>query len=173
MMALRRLFSRASLATIALASTAAAQQAPRFPADDATLERIWRLGMDSSHVQKLSQTLFDSIGPRLTGGPGIKAASDWVVDTYKSWGIEAKREQYGTWRGWRRGVSHIDLVTPRVRSLEGMMLAWSPGTKGRPVTAPVITLPQVRRQHRIREMATAGPRQDRDALARMAHVSAE
>ena len=76
--------------------------------------------------------LFDSIGPRLTGGPGIKAASDWVINTYKSWGIEAKREPYGTWRGWRRGVSHIDLVTPRVRSLEGMMLAWSPGTTGRP-----------------------------------------
>jgi len=45
-------------------------------------------------------------------------------------------------RGWRRGVSHIDLVSPRVRSLEGMMLAWSPGTKGRPVTAPVIVLPK-------------------------------
>jgi len=141
-MALRQILSRVSLATLALASIAAAQQAPHFPSDDATLERIWRLGMDSSHVQKLSQTLFDSVGPRLTGGPGIKAASDWVINTYKSWGIEAKREPYGTWRGWRRGVSHIDLVTPRVRSLEGMMLAWSPGTKGRPVTAPVITLPK-------------------------------
>ncbi|HEV8447918.1 MAG TPA: M20/M25/M40 family metallo-hydrolase [Gemmatimonadaceae bacterium] len=143
-MALRRLLLRSSLASVALAASAAAQTAPppHFPTDDATLQRIWRLGMDSSHVQKLSQTLFDSIGPRLTGGPGIKAASNWVINMYKSWGIEAKREPYGTWRGWRRGVSHIDLVSPRVRSLEGMMLAWSPGTNGRPVTAPVVVLPK-------------------------------
>lgn len=141
-MGLRHALLRSLFATAALAVSATAQQAPHFPTDDATLERIWRLGMDSSHVQKLSQTLFDSIGPRLTGGPGIKAASDWVISQYKSWGIEAKREQYGTWRGWRRGVSHIDLVSPRVRSLEGMMLSWSPGTKGKPVTAPVIVLPK-------------------------------
>ena len=89
-MPLRRLLSRVSLASIALAGIAGAQQAPHFPSDDATLERIWRLGMDSSHVQQLAQTLFDSIGPRLTGGPGIKAASDWVISTYKSWGIDAQ-----------------------------------------------------------------------------------
>ncbi|MEP6620295.1 MAG: M20/M25/M40 family metallo-hydrolase [bacterium] len=98
--------------------------------------------MDSSHVQELAQTLFDSIGPRLTGSPGIKAASDWVIGQYKAWGIDAKREQYGTWRGWRRGTSHIDLMTPRVRSLAGTMLAWSPGTKGKPVTAQAIVLPK-------------------------------
>ncbi|MFI5312453.1 MAG: hypothetical protein ACHQQ3_14545, partial [Gemmatimonadales bacterium] len=109
---------------------------------DPTIQRIWRLGMDSSHAQKLAQTLFDSIGPRLTGSPGIRAASDWVINSYKSWGIDAKREQYGTWRGWRRGVSHIDLMQPRVRSLAGTMLAWSPGTNGRAVTAEAVVLPK-------------------------------
>src|SRR5579862_8242815 len=63
---------------------------------------------------------------------------------FKSWGIDAKREQYGTRRGWRRGVSHIDLVQPRVRSLEGTMLAWSPGTNGRPVSAEALVLPKFR-----------------------------
>ncbi len=115
--------------------------AQQFPTNDATLRRIWRLGMDSSQVQSLSQTLFDSIGPRLTGSPGIRNASEWVIGKYKSWGIDAKREQYGTWRGWERGVSHIDLVEPRVRSLEGTMLAWSPGTNGKPVKAEAIVLP--------------------------------
>jgi hypothetical protein len=37
-------------------------------------------------------------------------------------------------------VSHIDLVAPRTRSLEGTMLAWSPGTKGKPVKAEAIIL---------------------------------
>jgi hypothetical protein len=88
--------------------------------------------MDSSQVQKLAQTLFDSIGPRLTGSPGMKAASDWVISQYKAWGIDARREQYGTWRGWRAARRHIDLVAPRVRSLEGTMLAWSPARTASP-----------------------------------------
>ena len=134
---------RATLAAAIIASPAAAQ-APTFPTNDAVLSRIWRLGMDSSQVQRLSQALFDSIGPRLTGSPGMLAASDWTIKQYQSWGIDAKREQYGTWRGWRRGLSHIDLVGPRVRSLEGTMLAWSPGTGGKKITAEAVVLPSFR-----------------------------
>ena len=129
--------------TLVAAATAKAQQVPlSFPTEDATIKRIWSVGMDSSQLQPLAHVFFDSIGPRLTASPGFKSASDWVVKTYKSWGIDARQEQYGTWRGWRRGASHIDLVSPRVRSLEGTMLAWSPGTKGAPVTAEVIVLPK-------------------------------
>ena len=107
--------------------------AQTFPTNDPIIKRIWSLGMDSSHTYQLSQTLFDSLGPRLMGAPNLKAAQDWLVKTYQSWGIDAKNEQYGTWRGWRRGYSHIDLVTPRVRSLEGTMVGYSPGTGGKDV----------------------------------------
>ena len=130
--------------TFVTAACALLAALPASAQSDATIDRIWRIGMDSSHVQQLSQTLFDSIGPRLTGSPGLRSASDWVIGQYKSWGIDAKREQYGTWRGWRRGTSHIDLVEPRVRSLAGTMLAWSPGTNGKPVTAEAILLPKFR-----------------------------
>ncbi len=129
------------LPLIVLAAPLSAQTT-QFPAQDPVIQRIWRLGMDSSQVQSLAQTMFDSIGPRLTASPGYKAASDWAISKYKSWGIEAKQDKYGTWRGWRRGTSHIDLMQPRVRSLEGTMLAWSPGTHGKAVTAEVITLPK-------------------------------
>lgn len=131
---LRRLFVAGAFALLSAAPVSAQS--------DPNLQRIWRLGMDSSHVQQLSQALLDSIGPRLTGSPELRAASNWAINQYKSWGIDAKREQYGTWRGWRRGVSHIDLVEPRVRSLAGTMLAWSPGTKGKPVKAEAIILPK-------------------------------
>ncbi|MDX2056780.1 MAG: M20/M25/M40 family metallo-hydrolase [Gemmatimonadales bacterium] len=129
------------LVTLA-ASPLAAQRTPTFPTDDPTLRRIWQLGMDSSRVPSLAQAFLDSIGPRLTGTPEYGAAADWTIARYRDWGIEAARETYGTWRGWRRGTSHIDLVSPRVRSLEGTMLAWSPGTKGRPVRAEAIVLPK-------------------------------
>lgn len=137
-----RTFVAASAIMLSAAAPMSAQQMTTFPTSDPVIQRIWRLGMDSSWAQKLSQTLLDSIGPRLTASPGHHAAGDWVVKMYKEWGIEAKKEQYGTWRGWRRGVSHIDLIQPRARSLEGTMLAWSPGTGGRPVTAEAIVLPQ-------------------------------
>ena len=115
--------------------------AQTFPTDDPVLKRIWDIGMNNSQTERLAQQLLDSVGPRLTASPGMKSGNDWLVHTYKSWGIDAKNEQYGTWRGWRRGTSHIDLMSPRVRTLEGTLLAWSPGTGGRPVTASPIMLP--------------------------------
>ncbi|HJQ19680.1 MAG TPA: M28 family peptidase [Gemmatimonadaceae bacterium] len=137
---MRRLLISLAATTLAIG----ALPAQSFPTDDPVLRRIWSLGMDSSQVQSLAQALLDSVGPRLTGTPGQKAGVDWLLARYRAWGIPARAEQYGTWRGWRRGISHIDLLQPRVRSLEGMMLAWSPGTpKGAPVDAPTIIFPNV------------------------------
>lgn len=107
---------------------------------DPVLEQIWEEAMEQSQLERLGQTLMDSIGPRLTGSPGIDRAHDWVVRQYQAWGIQAENRQYGTWTGWRRGTSQIDLLEPRVRSLEGMNLAWSPGTAG-PVQGSVVALP--------------------------------
>jgi carboxypeptidase Q len=113
-----------------------------FPTNDAIIRRIWAVGMDSSHVKRFSQVLFDSLGPRLMGAPNTVAAQDWLVKTYSSWGIPAQKEQYGTWRSWERGFSHIDLLTPRQRTLEGTMVGSSPGTGGRDLDAEPIVLPQ-------------------------------
>lgn len=106
------------------------------------LTRINRMAVDSSHLERLAHSLLDSIGPRLSGTPGLERGNDWLVKQYQSWGIEARNEPTGTWRGWRRGHSHIDLVSPRTRSLEGMMLAYSPGTESRDVAASTIILPR-------------------------------
>lgn len=115
-----------------------------FTVENPVLRRLWALGMDSSQAHRLAQVLFDSLGPRLTASPGMEAAQRWLVQTYQSWGVDARTERYGTWRGWSRGVTHLDLVAPRVRSLEAVLLAWSPGTpKGKPVRAPLIALPDV------------------------------
>jgi hypothetical protein len=135
---MRRLFVAAAL----LAALPSALRAQSFATEDPVLRRIWSLGMDSSQVYRLAQVLTDSIGPRLTGTPQQKAAHDWAVAQYQRWGIPARQEQYGTWRGWRRGTTHIDLIAPRVRTLEGTMLAWSPGTRGN-VEGPVIVLPEL------------------------------
>ncbi len=113
-------------------------EAQTYTVDDPVIERMWQEGMENSEAMALAQVLMDSIGPRLTGTPEYEAAQAWLLSTYQSWGVDARNEQYGTWMGWERGITHIDLVEPRVRSLQGMNLAWSPGTKKK---ADVILLP--------------------------------
>jgi carboxypeptidase Q len=126
------------------ANAQSGQQPTGFALDDPVLRRIWSLETDSSQLTKLAQQLLDSIGPRLTATPGMTAAQNWLIATYTTWGVTARKEQYGTWRSWRRGKTHIDLVAPRARTLEGMMLAWSPSTpRGRAVRAPAVILPDV------------------------------
>jgi len=97
----------------------------------------------NSQLEILAHELMDIVGPRLVGTPQMKAANDWAIATYRKWGIEAINEEWGTWRGWERGITHIDLVSPRVTTLQGMQLAWSPGTKKKGVTAEMIILPLV------------------------------
>lgn len=107
------------------------------------VERIVTEATENSHLEKLAHELLDGIGPRLVGTPQMRKAHDWAVETFGNWGISAENQEYGTWRGWERGITHVDMVYPRVVSLEGMQLAWSPGTKKGGVTAEVIIIPDV------------------------------
>ena len=125
-------------AFLLLAALPAAAQT--FPSDDPVIRRIWAEEMDSTQLPALAHQLLDVIGPRLVGSPGMERAHAWAVAQYRSWGINAENQQFGTWRGWERGVSHIDLLAPRVRTLEGTMLAFSPGTRKGGVTAGLVIL---------------------------------
>src|SRR5882757_4162331 len=107
------------------------------------VDNIVKEGTDNSQLEKLAHELFDKIGPRLIGTPGMKKANDWAVEKYTGWGISARNEPWGEWKAWERGVTHIDMVSPRVRSLEGTQLAWSPATKSKGVTAELIIIPEV------------------------------
>jgi carboxypeptidase Q len=97
----------------------------------------------NSQVEKLAHELLDGIGPRLVGTPQMKQANDWAVAKYKSWDISAHNEKWGEWRGWERGISHIDMVSPRIKSIEGTQLAWSPGMGKKTSTAEIIILPDL------------------------------
>lgn len=111
---------------------------------DAVIENIIKEANENSQLEKLGHHLMDVIGPRLVGTPQMKQAHDWAVETYSKWGISAKNEPYGEWKAWERGITHIDMVSPRVQSLAGTQLAWSPNTGPKGVTAEVINLPEVK-----------------------------
>jgi hypothetical protein len=110
---------------------------------DPVIENMTKEATENSQLEKLAFELIDLIGPRLVGSPKMQQAHDWAVAKYNNWGITARNEKWGEWRGWERGISHIDLVHPRVKTLEGMQLAWSPGTGGKTVTAELIIIPDV------------------------------
>jgi hypothetical protein len=112
--------------------------------DSLLIAAIVKEANENSQLEKLAHELIDIIGPRLVGSPQMQQAHDWAVAKYKSWDIAARNEKWGEWRGWERGVSHIDMVFPRVKTLEGMQLAWSPGTGGKTITAETIIIPDLK-----------------------------
>jgi len=107
------------------------------------VEAIQKEANENSQLEPLAHHLMDVIGPRLVGTPQMKNAHDWAVKKYAEWGITAENQEWGKWKGWQRGITHIDLVSPRVVSLSGMQLAWSPSTGKKEVTANLIALPMV------------------------------
>jgi len=107
------------------------------------VEKIVQEENTHSQLQTLAHELFDKIGPRLVGTPQMQKANDWAVDKYTGWGISARNEQWGEWKGWERGITHIDMLSPRVKSLEGTQLSWSPSTKGKAVKAEIVIIPDV------------------------------
>ncbi|MDD3773580.1 MAG: M20/M25/M40 family metallo-hydrolase [Weeksellaceae bacterium] len=95
---------------------------------------------NNSQLEELAFELVDVIGPRLVGSPAMEQANDWTIAKFKNWGIEAHKEEFGQWDAWERGISNIEMTYPRIKSLEGTQLAWSPATK-KPIEAEVINLP--------------------------------
>jgi len=114
-----------------------------FAQDQKIINSIVKETNENSQLEKLAHELLDVIGPRLVGSPQMKQAHDWAIKKYSDWGIAAKNEKWGEWRGWERGITHIDLLSPRLRSLEGTQLAWSPSTNGKPIEAEAIILPNI------------------------------
>jgi carboxypeptidase Q len=130
------------LSIVSALSIATRSNAQTFRSDDPVIKRMWQVGIEQSQVERTAQVLIDSIGPRLSGTPGFAHAVTWLENTYMKLGIPARREQYGTWRGWQQGVVHMQLTAPRVQNLEVELLAWSPGTpKGNAVEGEAVVIP--------------------------------
>ncbi len=126
-------------ASVAHAQFGPPPQAPK----DAIVDAIIKEATENSQLEKLGHELMDGIGPRLVGTPKMQEANDWAVKKYTDWGIPARNEKWGEWRGWERGITHIDMVAPWTKSLAGTQLAWSPSTKGKTVTGDVVIIPDL------------------------------
>lgn len=95
---------------------------------------------NNNNLDQLAFELLDVIGPRLVGSPEMNQAHNWVVKTYKKWNIKAENVAYGEWKSWQRGTTEITLTAPRIKTIDGMQLAWNAATK-KPIEAEIVAMP--------------------------------
>ncbi|MEZ5028904.1 MAG: M20/M25/M40 family metallo-hydrolase [Ferruginibacter sp.] len=98
---------------------------------------------NNSQLKQLAHELLDKIGPRLVGTPKMQQANEWAVAKYKSWGIDARNEKWGEWRGWERGISHIDMIAHGLKHLPVHNWHGAHLLKGKTITADVVILPDL------------------------------
>ena len=108
-----------------------------------TVKEIIDEARNSSQLEVLAHELLDVVGPRLTGTPQMKQAADWAIKKYTGWGINAELHEFGEWAGWERGITQIDMTSPRIRTLSGRQLAYSPSTSEEGITGEIVFIPEV------------------------------
>ena len=123
-------------------------------AQDDIVKNIIAEATNNSQLEVLAHELLDVVGPRLTGTPQMKNAADWAMQRYSGWGIKAKIHEFGEWQGWKRGITHIDMVSPRIRTLSGTQLAYSPSTTQGGVTAGLAVIPEVKNKEEFNAWLT-------------------
>jgi hypothetical protein len=121
-----------SLLAFALAAVSAAALLPAEEAVD--LEMITRIrdeGLTNSKVMDTVGYLTDVIGPRVTGSPQMKRASEWTRDQLQSWGLaNAHLEGWQFGRGWSLERTSVQMVAPSAATLLAVPRAFTPGTDG-------------------------------------------
>jgi carboxypeptidase Q len=102
------------------------------PVDLDMMTRIRDEGFNRSQVMETAEQLTDVIGPRLTGSPGQRRASEWTRKRLEEWGLEGPRlEAWGEFgRGWSFTRAAVNLVGPEKVPLIALPKAWTPGTNG-------------------------------------------
>jgi len=106
-----------------------------LPAEEAVdLEMITRIrdeGLANSKVMDTVGYLTDVIGPRVTGSPQMKQASEWTRDQLQSWGLaNAHLEGWRFGRGWSLERANVQMVAPTSATLIAVPRAFTPGTDG-------------------------------------------
>ena len=109
-----------------------ARNVPTEAVDLVMVSRIRDEGLKHSQVMDTVEELTDVIGPRLTGSPQMRKASDWTRARLAGWGLaNAHLETWGPFgRGWSYERSTVTMVAPQVVPLIAVPKAWTPGTAG-------------------------------------------
>ncbi len=126
---MRKLLPVSIIALVALLSALViAEERP----DQTVFWKIRQEGTNNSQIMRTLHMLTDVHGPRLTGSPNLKAASDWAIEQMHAWGL--KNGHLDPWNfgypGWANERLAAYIVSPVRDTLVAEALAWTPGTKG-------------------------------------------
>lgn len=133
------------LCLVALLTLSATAQAPGLAE---TYAQIRAEETNNSKVMWIIHQMTDVHGPRVTGSPNLRAASDWAVKTLTSWGLSNAHLAPWTFQppsaakpvaGWDNVELSADAIKPFRSPLVVKALAWTPSTKG-VVTAEVMII---------------------------------
>jgi hypothetical protein len=96
------------------------------------IDRIKDEGLNRSQLMATLSYLTDVIGPRLTGSPNLKRASEWICQTLTKWGLaNAHLEAWGPFgKGWTLKRFSAQVIEPQCIPLIAFPKAWSPSTDG-------------------------------------------
>jgi hypothetical protein len=112
-----------SLAGVTVAGAIAFGQAPtQLPTQQAAAEyrtameqadlAIQKENQQHSELMKNEEYLTTEIGPRLTGGREMQAATTWTVQRFKDYGVDAHQEDATVDHAWYPGVNTAEIITP-------------------------------------------------------------
>jgi carboxypeptidase Q len=100
-----------------------------------------------SELMKNLEYLCYRIGPRLTGSPQMQAASQWTLQRFKDYGVDAHLETTQIAHSWTRGRDTASLIKPLATGVNAVNIevrsaGWSKATPGE-ITANVVALPNL------------------------------
>lgn len=113
-------------------AAAAASTSPTKEDKSDPVARIRDEGLNRSQVMATLSQLTDVFGPRVTGSPGLRRASEWSREKFATWGmVNAHLEPWGPFgRGWELRRFSAQVVAPHAIPLIAYPKAWSPGLPG-------------------------------------------
>jgi hypothetical protein len=128
-----RLLALSFLTLIVTAAFSRGQEASKQIDADALDKRIIAEAVKGSEIMTNLTYLSDMIGPRITGSPGQKKASEWSAVIMKKYGLAGVQlEPWSIPEGWERGPCTGKIIEPdNGRNLSLASLAWYPGTNGK------------------------------------------
>jgi carboxypeptidase Q len=118
---------------------------------EAEAERAYRVAMEGadlkivaevqahSELMKNLEYLTTQIGPRLTGSSNMQKASEWTLERFKAYGVDAHLETAQIAHAWYRGLDLAEITAPFQRRIQVRSMGWSKATVNE-VSGPVVFL---------------------------------
>jgi hypothetical protein len=83
-----------------------------------------------SELMKNLEYLTTKIGPRLTGSPQMNEASQWTLERFRAYGIDAHLETTEIPHAWYRGADSAEITSPIHRRIALRSAGWTKSTSG-------------------------------------------